>query len=410
MEIMFSEKLGTFIKEADKIGRLPVVAKKDVLALLETCGRGEGLEIEGLLTLINSTSDHENRRLILDFSAEYRRPHDREILLLPPLYISSICENDCLYCDFSPSGARLSYNDFEREFDALLELGYRSIELVSAQDTDLFLRSGSFDLNHQSFRIDPVIEYFNIAKKKLTGQGGGMLTINFPPVDYESFKKMKTSGLDCYLVWLETFNPEQYLRLHYDEGPKINQAFRLNSFEEAAKAGIEHLAGAFLKGLYDWRKEEVVLYLLDRYLKTKNGRGFSIIGTPRLKGNFLKSRLVSPYRVSDKDYELNTALDRILYDGILWLQTRESYEMNRRLITKYGGGVILTLTSCTAPGGYHSPPRGAAQFPVYKQDLQRSVSDLEEKGFRVHFDWNSRSLFEFQRKGAGAGETAVFSR
>jgi 2-iminoacetate synthase len=394
---MFSDKLETFSRDAEKIGRLPVAEKKDVLTLLETCGRGEGLEREEILTLINSTSSIENRKLILDFSAGYRRPYDQDIILLPPLYISNICENDCLYCDFSSSGIRLSYEEFERELDALLELGYRSIELVSAQDTNLFLHSESHDLHSQSFRIEPIVEYLNIAKKKLDKNGGGTLVSNFPPVDYVSFKELKKLGLDCYLIWLETFNPEQYARLHYEDGPKINQAFRLDSLEEASKAGIEHLAGAFLKGLYDWRKEEFVLYQLDRYLKTINGRGFSIIGTPRLKGEFLNSPLVSAYRVSDMDYELNIALDRILYDGILWLQTRESYETNRRLITKYGGGVILTLTSCTAPGGYHTPSRGIAQFPVYKQDLQRSVSELEERGFQIHFDWNSRSLFEFQR-------------
>jgi 2-iminoacetate synthase len=318
---------------------------------------------------------------------------------LPPLYISSICENDCLYCDFSSNGVRLSYEEFEKEFDTLLELGYRSIELVSAQDTSLFLHTDSYSLERQAFGVEHVVEYFNIARKKLDRNGGGMLTSNFPPVDWGAFKDMKQSGLDCFLIWLETFNPEQYAKLHSEEGPKINQAFRLDSFEDAIKAGIEHLAGAFLKGLYDWRKEEVVLYLLDRYLRTINGRGFSIVGTPRLKGDFLNSPLVSAYCVSDKDYELNIALDRILYDGILWLQTRESYETNRRLITKYGGGVILTLTSCTAPGGYHKPSRGEAQFPVYKQDMMRSVSELEEIGFQIHFDWNSRSLLEFQRNG-----------
>lgn len=397
--IMFSTKLGTIIQKAEKVGHLPVAEKKDVLALLDTCGEGNGLEIEEIVTLVNSTYAVENRQLVLDFSAEYKRPHDQEILLLPPLYISSICENDCLYCDFSSTGTRLSFEEFEREIDALLELGYKSIELVSSQDTSLFPHAEPFSLNNQSFQVEHLIEYFNIARDKLNANGGGMITTNFPPVDYSSFKEMKKSGLDCFLVWLETFNPDQYSRLHLEDGPKINQSFRLDSFEEATKAGIEHLAGAFLKGLYDWRKEEVVLYMLDRYLKTLNGRGFSIVGTPRLKGDFLNSRLVSAYRVSDEDYELNIALDRILFDGILWLQTRESYETNRRLITTYGGGVILTLTSCTAPGGYHSPSRGTAQFPVYKQDLRRSVNELEEIGFRIHFDWDSRSLFEFQRSG-----------
>jgi 2-iminoacetate synthase len=400
---MFSDKLETAIQTAENIGRLPPVGKKDVLSLLEICASGKGLEAEEIVTLTDSTRDHENAQLVLDFSAGYSRPHDREILLLPPLYISSICENDCLYCDFTSQGIRLSYEEFAREFDALLELGYRSIELVSAQDTGLFRHAEPFDLNGQSFRTAQVVEYFNIAKEKLDRNGGGMLTSNFPPVDFASFQEMQKSGLNCFLIWLETFNPEQYSKLHFQEGPKSNQNFRLDSFEEATKAGIEHLAGAFLKGLYDWRKEEVILYLLDRYLKSRNGRGFSIIGTPRLKGDFLRSKLVSDYRVSDKDYELNIALDRILFDGILWLQTRESYETNRRLISKYGGGVVLTLTSCTAPGGYHRPSRGEAQFPVFKQDLQRSVSELEERGFRVHFDWNSRSLFEFQRNGSNSG-------
>jgi 2-iminoacetate synthase len=316
---------------------------------------------------------------------------------LPPLYLSSICENNCLYCDFSSNGERLSYDEFLDEFNQLLDMGYQSIELVSSHDPELFFQCDRFDLNNQHYSIDGLVRYFELGKKRLEENGGGMLTSNIPPVDVKSLKKLKSVGLDCYLIWLETFDPLQYSRLHKQESPKANQAYRLDSFERAFEAGIEHFAGAFLKGLFDWRKDEAALYLLDKYLKKKTGRGFSIVGTPRLKGLFTKSEFVKPYLVSDEDYELNFALDRILFDGILWLQTRESPSFNFRLIERYGAGVILTLDCSTAPGGYNKPPKAKPQFPVYRQDLYEAIPKLENNGYRVKLVWDSETLFNMQR-------------
>jgi len=395
----FSQKLDKLFNEAKKIGKSKPLSPKVLLSLLEKCGNGKSLEIDEVIELVNSTGREENKKLILDFSAHYKRPHDQEILLLPPLYFSSICENKCVYCDFSANkGVRLSYDELLDEFNALLDMNYRSIELVSSQDPELYSHCEGFDLENQSYDIDKAAQYFEIAKKRLKEKGDGMLTSNIPPVDVDSFKMLKEAGLDCYLSWMETLNPKQYSKLHYKKGPKANQAFRLDSFDKAIEAGIDHIAGAFLKGLYDWKKEEVVFYLFDKYLKKRNGRGFSIIGSPRLKGPFIESKLVKPYQVSDEDYELNIALDRILFDGILWLQTRESFALNQRLITRYGGGLILTLTSCTSPGGYYKLSKSKAQFPVFKQDLQKSVDSLEKCGYEAIFNWDCKTLLDFQRK------------
>jgi 2-iminoacetate synthase len=285
-----------------------------------------------------------------------------------------------------------------REVEALLAMGYRSIELVSSQDPELYVHSDSFDLGDQRFRLDGAARYFEILRDALAGRGGGMITSNIPPVDTDSFRRLRQAGLDCYLVWLETFDPAQYRRLHSTKGPKGNQAFRLDSFERARDAGIEHVAGGFLKGLAPWYHEEVVLYLFDRYLKQRFGRGFSVIGTPRVKGRFLRSGAIRQYTMSDGEYETNIALDRLLFDGILWLQTRESFEMNRHLIETFGGGVILTLTSSTAPGGYATEVEASPQFPVFKQELEDSVRLLEAGGFRVRFDWGCRDLEACQRR------------
>ncbi len=394
---MFSDLRDDVLRFAEAVGPGAGVSRREVLGLLRQCAEGNGLEASDVVKLVSSTYDPSSRQAILEFSAEYRRPHDRDVLLLQPLYFSSICENNCLYCAFSSQGERLSLETFAEEFDALVEMGYRSIELVSGQDPELYRHKDGFDLESQTFSIDGALEYFRLAKKRLEEAGSGMLTSNIPPLDVASMRKLKGSGLDCFLIWLECFNPGQYSRLHDDKGPKANQAFRLDSFEKAIDAGVEHLAGAFLKGLYDWRKEEAALYLLDRYLKQKNGRGFSIIGTPRLKGRFIDSELVNRSIVSDEDYELNIGLDRILFDGILWLQTREPFALNRRLLKRFGGGVILTLSCCTAPGGYSKPPRAKWQFPVYRKELATSVAALEEDGFRVRFDWNSDTLADLNR-------------
>lgn len=395
---MFSERLPSVLAEAAEIGSLPRLAPRSVETLLERAASGESLGGSEIVALVNALSEPAAARVVLELAARHERPRDREVLLLPPLYFSSICENTCAYCDFSTGGGeRLSGAGFQREVETLIGLGYRSIELVSSQDPCLYRHLEPFSLDDQRFEVDGAVTYFDILHRSLTESGGGMITSNIPPLDTGSFRRLGEAGLDCFLVWLETFDSRQYGRLHSSHGPKGNQAFRVDSFDRAREAGIRHVAGAFLKGLHDWRKEEVVLYLLDRHLRERWGRGFSIIGTPRVKGRFTGSSTIRDYRMSDEEYELNIALDRLLFDGVLWLQTRESFETNRRLINRFGAGVILTLTSSTAPGGYSEPTDATAQFPVHKQDLDDAAATLERDGFTVRYAWTADDLAACQR-------------
>jgi 2-iminoacetate synthase len=389
----FSQTLSGQIEQVQRIGNQPLIGPRETENLLVKATEPSGLTGDEIVTLLNGLEDSQNAQVVLDFSRGLSRPRDSEIFLLPPLYFSSVCENSCLYCDFSTTdGVRLTVDEFSREVEALIGMGYRSIELVSGQDPELYVREQPFDPTDQKFELSGVLRYFEVLKAYLANNGGGMITSNIPPVCTQGFGKLKEAGLDCFLAWLETFDPDRYALLHLGSGPKGNQAFRLDSFERALEVGVEHVAGGFLKGLADWRSEEAVLYLFDRHLRERWGRGFSIIGSPRVKGRFLGSMVIQDSNVSDDEYELNVALDRVLFDGILWLQTRESFDFNRHLIKTYGGGVVLTLTSCTAPGGYSKPAEGHAQFPVHSQDYLRSVSQLEEDGITVRYTWNADDL------------------
>lgn len=394
----FSQRLPDCIQAAEKIGKLPLIGPRETEDLVAKAIGPSGLTDDEIVILLNGLEDSENARVVLEFSKSYSRPRDGEIFLLPPLYISSICENKCAYCDFSTGGGiRLNLEEFHEEVESLIRMGYRSIEVVSSQDPELFVRQLPFDPADQRFALDPAVRYFEILKERISADGVGMITSNIPPVCAQGFEDLGSAGLDCFLAWLETFDPSQYARLHVNSGPKGHQGYRLDSFERALEVGIPHVAGGFLKGLHDWRKEEVVLYLFDRHLKERWGKGFSIIGSPRVKGRFLGSMVIKESMVSDAEYELNIALDRLLFDGILWLQTRESFDFNRYLINTYGGGVVLTLTSSTAPGGYSKRQETHAQFPVFSQDHVSAVSRLEEDGLKVHYAWDAAALTECQR-------------
>ena len=394
---MYSESLREISSAVEKIGLGHPQNPKGFIGLLEKSASGKKLTGEEIIDLLNGTYGLKNQRLLLDFAEASPRPRSREILLLPPLYFSSICENSCLYCDFSRHGVRLSRQEFFMELQALLKTGYRSIELVSSHDPGLYVQKDNFCLDDQKFSLKRVLPYFRMGKRSLEKVGGGMLTSNIPPVDRHSLQELKKAGLDCYLTWFETFNSTQYALLHSTCGPKKSQKFRLDSIEYALDAGIPHVAGAFLKGLSDWRQEEAFLYLFDQYLQRHKGQGFSIIGTPRLKGRYASNKMVQRYHLSDQEYELNIALDRILFDGIHWLQTREPFSLNRKLLKRFGAGVILTITCSTAPGGYHKDFKAKAQFPVFKREILQSIKTLERDGFTVRWDWDSRTLREFQR-------------
>lgn len=394
---MYSEIFPALIPRLETIGRTAPLETKGVVGLLEKRASGSVLTVEEIAALMNSLTADPNRKAVLEFSAAFRRPHDREILMLPPLYFSSVCENVCPYCEFRSAGKRLSAEEFGEEVRALLDLGYRNLELVSSQDPDLFRKKSPFIASDQKFDVAETARYFDLARREQKARGGGLLFSNIPPLDTDSLGRLHQSGLDVYLSWMECFDPVQYAHLHRKDTPKGHHAYRLDAFERALRAGIPFLAGAFLKGLFDWRREEAALYLFDQWLRQSFGSGFSVIGTPRLKGAFADTDTVRDYRMSDEDYELNVALDRVLFDGILWLQTRETPEFNVGLIRRYGGGVILTVDCSTAPGGYRRPAKVKPQFPVYRQDIRRAVRAYEDLGYSVRFDWNADTLKSFQR-------------
>ncbi|MCX6707008.1 MAG: hypothetical protein NT001_02600, partial [Candidatus Woesearchaeota archaeon] len=206
-----------------------MVGIDQVNRLLEKRIEGRSLEENESIALIHASIIDDIAQNIIKTAAMLERPHKNKIFALPPLYVDSICENRCIYCNFREDGDSLSYEEFRTELKALLSKGYRSIELVFGQNPSIFRRKEPFKLRDQQFDISSVIKYFEIAKGEIDSAGGGMLTLNAPPLDKDSYKQLKKNGLDCFLLWAETFNPMQYARLHPGHTPKTEQRYRLES-------------------------------------------------------------------------------------------------------------------------------------------------------------------------------------
>ena len=62
----------------------------------------------------------------------------RIMQLYLPLYLSSICSNSCVYCGFSKEHKihrrRLTLAEIDREVEAIQQLGFRHLLLVSGED------------------------------------------------------------------------------------------------------------------------------------------------------------------------------------------------------------------------------------------------------------------------------------
>src|ERR1039458_9724821 len=103
--------------------------------------RKPGLDVEDSASLIAWARVGENRAAIHSAARRVRSlvlPPTVEFVI--PVYLTSFCANECLYCGYRESNAlaertRLTMEDFNRELDLILSWGHRQIELVLSEDT-----------------------------------------------------------------------------------------------------------------------------------------------------------------------------------------------------------------------------------------------------------------------------------
>ncbi len=288
--------------------------------------------------------------------------YGNRLVLFAPLYISNLCNNECLYCAFRNQNQTLprralSLEEIKAETVSLIEQGHKRILLVAGE---------SYPKDGMDYVINAINTIYNARSKQKTGNIR-RVNVNIAPLPVDDYRKLKDAGIGTYQLFQETYHEATYKKLHI-RGPKSHYDKRLQAISNAITAGLTDVGIGVLFGLYDYRYEILAMLSHIAYLESEFGMGPHTISVPRLEPAH-NSPLSAhpPHALSDDDFKKVIAVLRLAipYTGII-LSTRESSAMRKDAFEL--GISQISAGSKTNPGGYHAGPTNsnedAGQFTV----------------------------------------------
>jgi len=317
---------------------------RPVSVILDEVEKGGTLGVEDAASLFAWARDPSHRAIIQVAAQRVRdRLAPKAVEFIIPVYLTSFCQNECLYCGYRQSNPlaeriRLSLEDFGKQLDLILSWGHRQIELVLSDDPD--------------FSPAELARYVEATRQKLDALGGGVVALCSPVYEREDYARLRAAGLDWVAEWQETYHQPHFERWHFPGSQKRQFEFRLDIWDRAIAAGISKVALGALLGLYDWRYDALAVIEHGNYLRRTYGLEPHALGIPRLKParGVLASQKPSRFTVSDEDFRLIVSVYHLAFPrSRLFFNTRESYEFNLSLVA---AGDLFTVDCETLPGGY----------------------------------------------------------
>ncbi len=324
-------------------------------------------------------------RAILDRSAALKSSfYGGRVFAIVPIYVTSICSEQCLYCNYRGGNKgvgverrRLADDELLQEAAYLVEQkGLRTLELVYATDPRM--------------RVDAMCRHVELLRRLLESRGGGLVAISAEALDESDYRSLVGAGLSISVLWQETYDRSRYAELHPGKTKKANFEYRLDAYERMLLAGVPHVGIGVLSGLADWRQDWSMLMLHEEYLRRQCGRGATILGTPRLKPAPGAPLQQSPFTPSRQEFVVTVALHNLFSPTTAaFVSTREEWDVCVDLAK--GGGCLFTLNCSTTPGGYSLQHHGC-QFSSNSYDAPVYTSRLQAEGLQPIFLWNDQDL------------------
>ncbi len=263
--------------------------------------------------------------------------------LYAPLYVSSYCVNQCLYCGFRAPCAierrHLSVGEVVDESRYLLERGFKSQLIVAGE----------------SPKVTP--EYLSEIMRRLR-ELQVVPSIEVAPLSVEGYAETVAAGCRGITLFQETFDRDLYAGYH-PKGPKSDYDWRVRAIERAAEAGMPRLGYGVLLGLAEPKGELLAMIRHAAALHERFPDRVLAFSLPRIHEG--PEGFVIPYRVSDELFIRMYCVLRIVFPKAeLVLSTRETAELRNRLaatcITQ------MSAESSTEPGGYALTREETASF------------------------------------------------
>ncbi|MBQ9344096.1 MAG: [Kiritimatiellae bacterium] len=315
--------------------------------------------------------------------------YDNRIVTFAPLYLSSKCVNNCVYCGLRASNGAvvrrvLSQAEIEAEVRALAgQLGHKRLVMVYGE--------------HPESGVDYIAESLatTYAVKVPTRRGFGQIrraNVNAAPMKIDELKVLHRCGLGTFQVFQETYDRRQYARLHPANTIKGNFRWRIYCMHRAQDAGIDDNGCGVLYGLSDWHFEllaqQAHVLEMERYC----GIGPHTLSFPRLEPAVNTPFVENPrWKVSDDDFEKIVVLSRLAvpYTGLI-ITARESPAMRRRLlplgVTQMDASSNIGVGAYAAEGGQQDQRSERQQFELGDpRSLDEVIREWAEAGCITSF-------------------------
>ncbi|MFZ2958330.1 MAG: [FeFe] hydrogenase H-cluster radical SAM maturase HydG [Candidatus Ozemobacteraceae bacterium] len=349
-------------------------------SLIEKARSCKGLSHREAAVLLECDLPDENEKMFALAREIKQNFYGNRIVMFAPLYLSNYCVNGCLYCPYHLtnkhiSRKKLTQEEIKNEVIALQDLGHKRLALETGEDS-----------------VNNPIEYVLESIKTIYGikhKNGAIrrVNINIAATTVENYAKLKAAGIGTYILFQETYNKENYEKLH-PTGPKHDYAYHTEAMDRAMEGGIDDVGCGVLFGLNLYRYDFVGLLMHAEHLEAYKGVGPHTMSVPRIR----PADDISPDNFSnaidDDTFAKIVALLRIAapYTGLI-VSTRESRASRERVldlgISQLSGGSI------TSVGGYAVPESkddNSAQFEVNdNRPLDEVVNWLLSLGYIPSF-------------------------
>lgn len=305
----------------------------------------KGIDYNEVLALLKVENVQDLQKIFDTAKYIKNEIYGKRLVLFAPLYISNLCQNECLYCAFRNNNTglvrrALKQNEIAEETEALIDQGHKRLLLVAGE---------SYTQKGLQYVFDSIKTVYSVSKDK-----GNIrrVNVNIAPLSVDEFKKLHECDIGTYQIFQETYHRTTYKKLHI-KGPKADYDWRIEAIDRAFEGGFDDVGIGVLFGLYDYRYEILALLSHIKHLEEKYGVGPHTISVPRLEPAFGSQVSYNPpYPVSDNDFRKIIAVLRIAvpYTGII-LSTRETAQTRREAFEL--GVSQISAGSRTNPGGYH---------------------------------------------------------
>jgi 2-iminoacetate synthase len=347
--------------------------KEEINAIVEKAKECNGLSLGEAAKLLQIEDQSLLENLFNAARWIKHKIYGKRIVIFTPLYSSSACSNNCLYCGFRAANKEmerktLNLEEIRQETRAIEKEGHKRILLVCGEDRK------NTDIDHITGAVKAIYEAGDIRR----------INVNAAPMSVADFKKLKRAGIGTYQIFQETYHRESYKKMH-PAGLKADYDYRLTAVERALEAGIDDYGIGVLLGLYDYRFDVLATLMHAEYMEKQYGIGPHTISIPRLRPAPGAAIEKAPNPVSDQDFKKITAIYRLAvpYTGII-LSTRESEEVRNDVLNL--GVSQISAGSKTSPGGHDKKNAKASQFETSdERSLDQMLTVICKQGHLPSF-------------------------